>query len=70
MSGGRQKKKYSSLYNAASVNLSALAGSVSSEQLFSELGNIYEPKRHRLNADWAEMLVFLHHNIKKLNFKY
>ncbi|XP_045466315.1 zinc finger BED domain-containing protein 4-like [Harmonia axyridis] len=65
-----EKKKFPCLFTAASVYLSAPAASVSSEQLFSELGNIYEPKRNRLNEDRAEMLVFLHHNIKKLNFSY
>ena len=65
-----EKEKYPSLYKAALTYLSAPAGSVSSEQLFSDLGNIYEPKRNRLNGDRAEMLLFLHHNIKKLEFKY
>jgi len=50
--------------------LSAPATSVYSERLFSEMGNIYEETRNRLLPKNAEKLLFLHHNLKKLNFQY
>lgn len=50
--------------------LSAPASSIDSERLFSEAGNIYEPKRNRLQPENAERLMFLHHNLPLLNFDY
>lgn len=46
------------------------ASSVYSERLFSEAGLIYEEKRNRLAPERAEKIVFLHHNLPLLNFKY
>lgn len=50
--------------------LSAPASSVYSERLFSEMGTIYEETRNRLLPRNAETLLFLHHNLQKLNFEY
>lgn len=50
--------------------LSAPASSVYSERSFSEMGNIYEEKRSRLTPQNAEKLLFIHHNLKKINIDY
>ncbi|KAL3276829.1 hypothetical protein HHI36_012191 [Cryptolaemus montrouzieri] len=54
---------------------SVLSTSVSQEieayiKIFSEFGNIYDPNRSRLLPQNGEKIVFLHHNLRKLNFKY
>ena len=46
--------------------LSAPSTSIYSERLFSEVGDIYEAKRSRLLPNTAENLLFLHHNIPRL----
>ena len=66
----KQRTSYPILYKIATTYLSAPAGSVPSEQTFSEAGNIYESKRSRLSPDRAEKLIFLHHNLERLNFDY
>jgi len=58
------------LANLAAIYLSAPGSSVYSERLFSEAGNIYEEKKNRLLPSNAEKLIFLHHNLPLLNFKY
>lgn len=50
--------------------LSAPASSVYSERSFSEIGNVYEEKRSRLTPQNAEKLLFIHHNLAKINFDY
>lgn len=54
----------------AKIYLSAPGSSVYSERLFSEAGNVYEKKRSKLLPDKAEHLIFLHHNLPLVNFKY
>ncbi|KAJ8912426.1 hypothetical protein NQ315_006092 [Exocentrus adspersus] len=56
--------------DSAAIYLSPPAGSITSEQVFSEAGNIYDAKCSRLTPDWAESLLFLHHNLPKLNYQY
>lgn len=62
--------RYPELARLARVFLCAPASTVYSERLFSEAGNVYEEKRNRLLPERAESLVFLHHNLPLLNFKY
>lgn len=50
--------------------LTVPASSVYSERTFSEAGNIYRDSRNRLLPTNAEKLIFLHHNLPLLNFKY
>ncbi|XP_022833037.1 zinc finger BED domain-containing protein 4-like [Spodoptera litura] len=66
----KHKSKYAHLANLARVFLSAPGSSVYSERLFSEAGNLYEEKRNRLLPERAESLVFLHHNLPLINYKY
>lgn len=61
---------FPNLYKLAKDYLSAPSASVYSEQVFSEAGNICNPNRSRLNPDITEFLIFLHHNLPKLNFNY
>ena len=65
-----QNIQYPNLFKLGLMYLSSPAASVSSEQLFSQLGNIYEPMRNRLKPEKAEQLLFLHSNLRKLKFKY
>lgn len=58
------------LYSQAVIYLSAPAGSVASEQMFSEAGTVSSTKRNRLNPDTTERLIFLHDNLPKLNYSY
>ena len=44
--------------------------SVESERIFSVGGNIYSPKRNRLEPATGEMLMFLHYNLRVLQFDY
>ena len=46
--------------------LSAPLSSVYSERIFSEMGQIYEEKRCRLKPNNAENLLFLHHNMQRV----
>ncbi|CAH1956044.1 unnamed protein product [Acanthoscelides obtectus] len=64
------KLRFAKLFPPAAIYLSAPAGSVASEQVFPEAGNIYDARRSRLTPDRAEALLFVHHNLPKLNFKY
>lgn len=62
--------KFPNMSQMAKVYLSAPASTVYSERLFSEAGNVYEKKRSRLLPERAESLVFLHHNLPLINYKY
>lgn len=62
--------KFKNLAKLARRFLSAPSSSIESERLFSTGGNIYEPTRNRLCPKNAEMLLFLHYNLRSLNFKY
>lgn len=62
---------FPSLSNVARKYLSSSASSVYYERrLFSEIGNIYTDNRSRLSSDNAEKLLFIHHNLKRINFDY
>lgn len=61
---------FPSLSSIARKYLSSSASSVYSERLFSEIGNIYTDNRSRLSSDNAEKLLFIHHNLKRINFDY
>lgn len=64
------EKQYPNLSKFAKVYLSSPGSSVYSERLFSEAGNVYDEKRNRLLPKNAEKLVFIHHNLPLINFKY
>lgn len=64
------KSVFPNLQKLARVYLCAPSSSVYSERLFSEAGNIHLPKRNRLLPGNGEMLLFLHHNLKRIDFKY
>ena len=64
------KSLFPKLYRFAAKFLSAPPTSVASERLFSVGGNVYVPTRNRLLPDHAEQLMFLHCNLKLLNFDY
>ncbi|XP_054744485.1 zinc finger BED domain-containing protein 4-like [Anastrepha obliqua] len=64
------ENQYPNLSKFAKVYLSSPGSSVYSERLFSEAGNIYDEKRNRLLQKNAEKLVFIHHNLPLINFKY
>ena len=59
--------QFSHLVKLARKYLATPASSVYSERLFSEYGNIFEEKRARLLPKTGEKLLFLHHNLKRLD---
>ncbi|CAG9789608.1 unnamed protein product [Diatraea saccharalis] len=63
-------KQYPKLTKFVKVYMSSPCSSVYSERLFSEAGLVYEEKRNRLLPANAEKLVFIHHNLPLINFKY
>lgn len=67
---GKNWKSFPHLSGMARKYLSAPASSIESERTFSEAGLVYEDQRTRLLPDHAESLVFLHHNLAKLDFDY
>ncbi|KAL0811965.1 hypothetical protein ABMA28_009363 [Loxostege sticticalis] len=67
---GCNRGHYPILSKVSAKYISTPASSIYSERLFSEAGLIYEKKRSRLNADRAEKMAFLHHNLPILNYKY
>lgn len=64
------KQVYPNIFNIALKYLSPPSSSVYSERAFSEAGNISTETRSRLAPHKADNLLFLHHNIPKLNFDY
>ena len=64
------KKTYPNIFNIALKYLSPPSSSVYSERVFSEAGNISTEKRSRLAPHKADNILFLHHNLPKLNFDY
>lgn len=62
--------KYPALGKLAQQYLSCPPSSVTSEQLFSVAGNIYDEKRNRLKGEKAEKLLFLKKNLPLLKFDY
>lgn len=64
------KNLYPQLTKLAVIYLGAPATSTYSERIFSEAGNIYTQKRSVLRPELAESLLFLHHNLPRINFKY
>ena len=61
-------KQYLSLAEFAKIYLSSPGSSVYSEQLFSEAGVIYKEKRNHLLS--TKKIVFIHHNLPLIDFKY
>ncbi len=64
------ERKCPNLRNLALKYLSAPASSIESERVFSTEGNIYEPTRNRLCPENAEVIMYLQHNLRILDFKY
>lgn len=62
--------KYPELGRLARLYLSCPSSSVTSEKLFSGVGNIYEEKGTRLQGEKAEKLLFLKKNLPLLEFEY
>ena len=58
------------LSQLANKYLCSPPSSIESERLFSTGGNIHTPHRNRLNPDSGEMLMFLHYNLRIINFDY
>lgn len=58
------------LLKAMKQYLSAPASTIFSERLFSEAGNVFETKRNALKPENGEKLIYLHHNLPLLNYKY
>ena len=63
------KCSYPLLHKLMKKMLSAPVSSVYSERLFSEAGNVLEERRSRLSATNSEKLIFLHHNLPRLNME-
>ncbi|XP_023212487.1 zinc finger BED domain-containing protein 4-like [Centruroides sculpturatus] len=64
------KELFPNLSELAMKYLSAPASSIESERIFSTGGNIYEPARNRLCPENGEILMFLHYNLRVLQFEY
>ncbi len=64
------KNMYPNIFNIALKYLSPPSSSVYSERVFSEAGNISTEKRSRLAPHKADNILFLHHNLPRLNFHY
>lgn len=64
------KEQFPLLCKVAMKYLCAPSSSVESERVFSTGGNIYEPTRNRLCPENGEMLMFLHYNLRVLQFDY
>lgn len=62
----KNSEDFPNLSQLAKKYLSAPGSTIYSERLFSEAGNIYEKKRNRLSPENAELLLFLHHNLRLL----
>lgn len=54
----------------ASKYLSAPLGSIESERLFSSASQTVTPLRNSLLEETLEKLLFLHHNLKIVNYDY
>lgn len=65
-----KKCTYPHVYAVAMRYLSAPSSSVYSERLFSEGGDIFTAARNRLAPHKGEQLLFLHHNLSRLDFCY
>ena len=65
-----QKSAFPNIYKVAKKFLSAPCSSVYSERIFGEAGNILHEKRSLLNLSKSESLLFLHHNLSRLDFGY
>ena len=63
------QREFPSLAKLARKFLALPSSSVYSERTFSELGNICGGLRSSLTPDKSEMLLFLHHNISRVNMQ-
>jgi len=50
--------------------LAAPCTSVASERLFSAAGQVYTDQRSRLAPERAEMIVYVKHNLRAINYDY
>ena len=64
------KQVYPNIFDIALKYLSPPSSSVYSECMFSEAGNISSETRSRLAPHKVDDILFLHHNLPKLNFDY
>ena len=64
------ESRFPVLARVARRYLAAPCTSVASERLFSSAGQVYTDQRSRLAADKAEMIVFVKHNLRAINFDY
>jgi hypothetical protein len=65
---GKAKIRFPSLAGLAQVYLSAPAGSVASERLFSVMGMILDPQRNKLDPIMLDQLAFMKSNLEFWNF--
>ena len=63
------QREYPNLAKLAQKFLATPPSSVYSERAFSELGNIYGDNRTSLLPKRSEMLLFLHHNLRRIDSK-
>ena len=64
-----KKNEFPNLAKLARKFLATPPSSVYSERVFSELGNIYGDNRTRLLPERSNKLLFLHHNLRRLDLK-
>ena len=62
----KYEEKFPHLKKLVPKLLATPASSVYSERMFSEYGNIFESNRSRLLPQRGEMLLFIHHNARKI----
>ena len=60
------KSRFPNMFKLAMKYLPSQATSVPSERIFSTAGNVISELRSRLTDDNAEMLIFLHHNLRNI----
>ena len=62
-----RQQEFPNLSKLAQKYLATPPSSVYSERTFSELGQIYGEKRTSLLPERSEQLLFLHHNLRRIN---
>ena len=63
------KQEFPNLAKLARKFLATPPSSVYSERAFSELGNIYGDNRTSLTPERGDKLLFLHHNLRRVQLK-
>ena len=64
-----KQSEFPNLAKLARKFLATPPSSVYSERIFSELGNIYGDNRTSLLPERSNKLLFLHHNLKRIELK-